>query len=132
MQVDIDEKGSFHSTFLFTCHGMSSKSTQVELVRGRYRPVADVCQGGQIRVAFNYRKTFFYARDDKMWYGDDVYWSILFGAAFPQEILTTFFNEHKLTPIFIDNYGDYGWWLEEEGRWSGAVGMVRANIVLGI
>ena len=53
VQVNVDSQGSMSSTFMFTCYGVPAKSTQMELVRGEYRPVADLYQGRKIKVAFN-------------------------------------------------------------------------------
>ena len=67
IKVWIDKLGSLSSTFNFTCHGLSAKSTQLIMKRGRVnRDVGDVCQGGNIRVAFNQEPGVFEVEDNKM------------------------------------------------------------------
>ena len=105
MKVHVDRQGSINPTFLFTCYGVSSKSIQLDLVRWKVnRPMADVCQGGQIRVAFYQYPHFFEVDNNKVkeWHPK---WSILFGLAFPYEILNTFFDANQLSPIFLDSNG---------------------------
>ena len=67
-----------------------------------HRPVVDLCHGGRVRVAFNQ-----YDLDLEVDTGANkmVSKSITYSTAWPSEILTTFFDEHQLTPTFID--GNY-------------------------
>ena len=105
---------------------MAAKSTKLELVRGKAnRPVADVCQGGRIRVAYNA-----YALDvkDNKMVKYPVKWSAYYGDAYNYEILSTFLNAHQLIPTYIDNNVD-GIWDEEAGQWTGLVALVRTDII---
>jgi hypothetical protein len=108
---------------------VAAKSTQMELVRGKVnRPVADVCQGGKIRVA--YIPYVFEVKDNKMvkYPVSDSAW---YGVAYDYEILSTFLNAHQLIPTYIDNNGSYadGSWDEESGQWTGMVALVRTDII---
>ena len=41
------------------------------------------------------------------------------------EILETFFRNHDIVPVWLNSHYSWGWYDEEAGRWTGAVGMVR-------
>jgi hypothetical protein len=95
-----DKLGSLSSTFNFTCHGLSAKSSQLVMMRGKVnRDMADVCQynGLDVGYATNY------------------------------EILSSFFIANRLTATFFNNNYTWGFWDEEAGQWRGAVAMVRKN-----
>ena len=135
----MDKHGSLSSTYHFTCHGrvgatrrfsVAAKSTQLELVRGKAnRPVADVCQGGKIRVAYD--PYALEVKDNKM-VKYHVRWSAWDGIAYNYEILSTFLNANQLIPTYIDNNGSWidGTWDEEAGQWTGMVALVRADIII--
>ena len=97
-----------------------STTAQLELVRGRYKPVTDVCQGGQIRVAFNQDPPWFEVEDNKMveyeWAG---------GWAYQWEVLSTFFINHRLRAVYFDNGYIWGYFDTQAEQWRGAVAMVR-------
>ena len=40
------------------------------------------------------------------------------------EILDSFFRNHDIEPTWLNCHYDWGKWLPEEGRWSGAIGKV--------
>ena len=123
-------QGSISSSLLFTCYGLPATSTQLELVRGRYRPVAELCQGRQIRVAFNqYPGQLEVDMEANKILPYPLYWSAWMGGSFPSEILDTFFKNHQLSPVFINNGGVWG--HQEAGEWIGAVGMVRTSSSYG-
>ena len=44
------------------------------------------------------------------------------------EILSSFFENYHIAPSWIYNYGVWGWFDEEAGHWTGAVGMVLSQI----
>ena len=88
------------------------------------RDVADVCQGGNIRVAFNQDVGFFEVEDNKM----VEYNGLGLGFATNYEILSSFFIANRLTATFFDNNYTWGFWDEEAGQWRGAVAMVRTYI----
>ena len=134
VQVQVDRQGSISSSFLFTCYGLPAKSTQLGLVRGRYRPVAGLCQGRQIRVAFNqFPGLFMVNMEDNTMYDAPVWWSVMSAASgsgsYHYEILDTFFDAHQLSPIFMYNNQTWGYFDTEAGLWRGAVAMVRTDII---
>ena len=59
-----------------------------------------------------------------------VWWSMLEGA-YPNEILSSFFTSHHLTPTWQDANYTWGWFDEETGLWTGAVGLVSRICVGG-
>ena len=139
--MQVDRQGSISSSLLFTCYGLPAKSTQMQLVRGRYRPVAGLCQGRQIRVAFNNEAQVFMVNteeNNKWEYNYNmreypVSWSVQNAASgqgsYPYVILSTFFAAHQLSPIWMDNYWNWGYYDTEAGLWTGAVAMVRTDII---
>jgi hypothetical protein len=136
VKVHVDKHGSLSSTFDLTCHGKGGSkrrfslfTAQLALERGKLnRPVADVCQGGLVRVAFDQYNLIEVDTGDNRMVEYDLKWSIIQNRADSYEILSSFFNEHQLTPTFIDNKYTYPLWDTEAGLWTGVVAMVRANI----
>ena len=111
VEVNIDKHGSPSSTFDFTCQGregakrrFSVSTAQLALERGKVtRPVVDLCHGGRVRVAFNrYDLDLEVDTGANKMVSKMVSKSITYSTAWPSEILTTFFDEHQLTPTFID------------------------------
>ena len=43
------------------------------------------------------------------------------------EILETFFRNHDIVPVWMNSHYSWGWYDEEAGKWTGAVGKVRAS-----
>ena len=43
------------------------------------------------------------------------------------EILETFFRNHDIVPVWLNSHYSWGWYDDEAGRWTGAVGKVRAS-----
>ena len=83
--------------------------------------VADVCQGGIVRVAFNQEIDFEVDTENNTMLKYPVRESIIYGFSYHNEILSTFFNEHNLNPTFHDNNHTYSHWDKEAGEWTGAV-----------
>jgi hypothetical protein len=99
-------------------------TAQLALERGKVtRPVADLCQGGQIRVAYNQYNLPVNNGTNRM-VEEPLSASIKYSSAWHSEILATFFQEHKLTPTFIYDDGTYSENDEEVGEWTGVVGQV--------
>jgi hypothetical protein len=127
VKVHVDSLGSISSTFDFTCHGTVgatrrlsvSTTAQLELVRGRYKPVTDVCKEGKIRVAFNQYPGYFEVKDKKM---VEYKWK---GWIYDWEVLSTFFINHQLRAVYFDNRYTCGYFDTETQQWRGAVAMVR-------
>ena len=44
------------------------------------------------------------------------------------EILDSFFRNHDIEPTWLNCHYDWGKWLPEEGRWSGAIGKVGHEV----
>ena len=86
-------------------------------------PVTDVCNGGQIRVAYNNLPGVFSVnmKDNKMvqyQYQYQYDGSLLMNhMTFPHEILTSFIIEHELSLNFLYN----------NQNWTGTVGMVSGH-----
>ena len=146
MQLHVDKHGSISSTFEIICHGIVgttqrfslAKPTHYQLVmeRGKVaRPVGDVCKGGQIWVAFNFIPSFlmFELKEGQVSLIEHDYSDLthLYSKhlTFPYEILSSFLNEHQLSPIFLWSYQNYGFINEETGMWVGAVGTVSGCTV---
>ena len=142
MKVHVDKHGYPSSTFHFTCHGrvgikrrFSVSTALLELERGNViRPlsVTDVCQGGLVSVAFK-RSLFNFAVD--MGENKMLKWplgrSLIGGVrAFTYEILSTFLDEHQLTPTFLDDNNVHVWYDVEAGEWSGLLAMVRKDFII--
>ena len=132
--MNVDSQGSISSTFIFFCYGVPTQSTKLELVRGEYRPVADLCQGRQVRVAYNNLAGLFWVNMEKnTMYTATVAKSVKRAASgsgsYSHEILTTFFDAHQLSPVFINNQQTWGYFDSEAGQWRGAVAMVREDII---
>jgi hypothetical protein len=133
--VNIDQHGSPSSTFQYICQGregirqrFSVSTAQLALERGMVsRPVADLCHGGRVRVAYSQYNLPVNNGTNRM-VGDSaeepLSASILYSAAWNYEILATFFHSQMLTPTFIDNNDTYPQYDEETGEWTGSVGLV--------
>ena len=169
MKVNIDKHGYPSSSFNFTCHGDNSrpkrgplaaafvpaksgtkrrfsepgKPTQLLMQNGKVnRPLAYVCKGGLIRVAWNEIPGLLDVdtEENKMvefLYDGSQQTNHL---TFPHEILTSFLMAHQLSPTYMwarQNWGGWSprsWWWDEEteqwvqGQWTGAVREVRGDI----
>ena len=44
------------------------------------------------------------------------------------EILETFFLNNDIVPVWINCHFTWGWYDEESGKWTGALGKVRSSI----
>ena len=131
--MQVDRQGSISSSLLFTCYGLPAKSTQLELVRGTYRPVADLCQGRQVRVAFNQDPGQFMVNMEKnTMFTASVRQRVMRAAKgmgfYTYENLNVFFESNNLSPVFLDNHKTWGYYDEEAGEWRGAVAMVSLYI----
>ena len=108
VRVNIDQHGFPRSTFHYTCYGRGGSkrrfsvfTAQLALERGKVTtPVANLCQGGRVKVYLNKHVMPFNTGTNKL-VEYPLARSIKYTTAWPYEILTTFFHEHKLTPTFI-------------------------------
>ena len=48
------------------------------------------------------------------------------------EILDSFFKNHDIVPAWINCHYTWGWYDEESGKWTGAVGKVKQSIYIYI
>ena len=154
MQVNVDKHGNPSSSFNFTCHGVKSgpkrgplssafvpaksltkrrfsepgKPTQLLMKNGKVnRAVADVCKGGQVRIAWNEIPGWLDVdmENNKMVefvYDGSQHTNHL---TFPQEILSSFLISNQLSPTFMWTWQNWGGFDYYRGKWSGAVGEVR-------
>ena len=142
--------------FDFFCQGESDKPKELDLhvLDGRVNrenlQVKDVCPWVPVKVAYNNWPGMFYLYN----YGKHgwhpaffpVKYSILFGSAYPAEIILSFFDNinknsrsgSRLINIdniktkhitWIDAKGDWGRLDTETGLWTGAVAKVSKTIV---
>ena len=44
------------------------------------------------------------------------------------DILATFFQNHDIVPVWINCHYTWGWYDEESGKWTGAVGKVGRKL----
>ena len=108
VKVNIDQHGFPRSTFHFTCYGRGGSkrrfsvfTAQLGLERGKVtRPVADLCQGGRVKVFPNQHDVPVNTGTNKL-VELPLERSIKYTTTWPYEILTTFFHEHKITPTFV-------------------------------
>ena len=99
-------------------------TAQLALERGKVtRPVADLCQGGRVRVAYDNDNWSVNNGTNRM-VEQPLSICIENSAAMDSEILATFFHEHKITPTFIYNEHTYSEYDEEGVEWTGAAGLV--------
>jgi hypothetical protein len=99
-------------------------TAQLTLERGKVSiPVEDLCQGGRVRVAYD-KWDLRVNNGTNTMVDQPLSSSIAENAAWHSEILATFLQEHKLTPTFIYDDGNYSQYDEEGGKWTGVVGLV--------
>jgi hypothetical protein len=53
-----------------------------------------------------------------------------YNGAYAHEILTSFFSQNNLSPVWMFANQTWGWQDEETGLWNGAVGQVGYSLVL--
>jgi hypothetical protein len=112
-----------NTIFNFQCPGNSSHYQKMLLKEGKAnREIAMVCNDRFVRVAFNQDPGFFevYHETNSM-----VEYTIEGGeGAWEWEILSSFFANRRLTPIFINCNFTWGWLDEDTGVLNGAVAKV--------
>jgi hypothetical protein len=102
-------------------------TAQLTLERGKVtRPVADLCQGGRVRVVYSMGLEGEIVVDNgtNRMVEQPLSISIKCRNAWHSEILATFFHEQKLTPTFTNDNATYPEYDEGVGEWTGAVGLV--------
>jgi hypothetical protein len=87
------------------------------------RKISEVCKDRFVRVAFNQYPGIFEARDKN---NTMIEYPIKAGGyAWHWEILSSFFEINRVTPIFKNCNNTWGWLDEDTGLWNGAVLMVN-------
>ena len=126
--------------FVMTCPGMSHSSTFTLHMRDSGevddgKVWGDLCRVKRVNIAYNnepkefevddedgdgkgemVRKPYFMKKDIK----NIIPWD--------WEILDSFFRNHDIEPTWLNCHYDWGKWLPEEGRWSGAIGKVGYEV----
>ena len=134
--MDIKKDGPLHflrTIFQFTCQGESDKSSKLLLREVQVnRPVTEVCRDSVVRMAFNQNKGVFEidVENNNTMVSYPVV-DTLKNGAYANDILSSFFTSHHLTPTWQDANGTFGWFDEETGLWTGAVGLVSRICVGG-
>ena len=125
-QVTVKAKigGSANTIFQFQCPGNSSHSHMLLLYKDGQvnRKIADVCRDRFVRVAFNQYSPHFEVNSET---NTMIEYPIRRSkGAYPWEILSSFFANNRLTPIFYNCHQTWGWLDEYTGLWNGAIAMV--------
>ena len=129
-QVTVKAKidGSANTIFQFQCPGNSSHSHMLLLYKDGQvnRQIADVCRDRFVRVAFNqYSRNFeVNSETNAMIEYPRLTKKKVSNQAWPWEILSSFFANNRLTPIFYNCHQTWGSLDEDTGLWNGAIAMV--------
>ena len=125
--------------FVMTCPGMSHSSTFTLHMRDNGgvddgKVWGDLCREKRVNIAYNnyYSSEFFEVNDET---GEMVKtpvdprnWNNYI--PYDWEILDSFFINHDIVPVWINCYSTWGWYDQESGKWTGAVGKVNIyNII---
>ena len=117
-----------------------------------FRHLYQICDPVKVKIAYNYWDPWFYVCDP-VWEGYqmliDNKWQVMtnekcqygmwdykgypgafngygeeYSEVYAHVILSTFFSQNNLSPVWIYANGTWGWQDEESGLWNGAVGKV--------
>ena len=85
----------------------------------------------RVNIAYNNDPEYFEVDDvtgDMVKYPVDILRSAEYShIPYDWEILDAFFFNHKIVPVWINCNNTFGWYDEEYGNWTGAVGKVRID-----
>ena len=87
----------------------------------------DICAKKAVRIAFNNEpKSFVYNETTKDFDRKKPFMKngLKNNIIWDYEILEEFIRIYNIVPTWINNYYNWGTWLKDEGKWSGAVGKV--------
>ena len=128
--------------FVMTCPGMSHSSTFTLHMRdsGQVddgKVWGDLCREKRVNIAYNNEPNAFEVHETgemKKWpISDSVKYIGLYSYnSYDWEILETFFQNHGIVPVWINCHYTWGWYDEESGRWTGALGKVRRSLAFCI
>ena len=117
--------------FVMTCPGMSHSSTFTLHMRDSGevddgKVWGDLCREKRVNIAYNNDPGYFELDDETKemvkYPGIDG----LDGAiSHDWQILDSFFNINHIVPLWTNCHYTWGWYDEEAGKWTGAVGKVR-------
>ena len=122
--------------FVMTCPGMSHSSTFTLHMRDNGKVDdgkvwGDLCREKRVNIAYNTELPYGFEVNEET------------GEMVPRplkpvtgvqpfisrewEILDSFFRPHRIAPNWTNCHGAYGWYDEEEGKWTGMVGKVSCK-----
>ena len=100
---------------LFCLEDSNVKHVKAFVKDGKVYTNKDMCGRKIVRMAYNHEEGYFEVdKDGKV--VENGYISI--------DILISFFSSQNLTPVWENANFTWGWFDEETGRWTGAVGLV--------
>merc|ERR1711978_14519 len=117
--------------FVMTCPGMSHSSTFTLHMRDSGevddgKVWGDLCREKRVNIAYNNYKRYFELDDET---GEMVKYPGLDGLdgviSHDWQILDSFFSNYDIVPVWTNYHYTWGWYDEEAGKWTGAVGKVR-------
>ena len=122
--------------FVMTCPGMSHSSTFTLHMRDNGevddgKVWGDLCREKRVNIAYNNYPGLFEVNEDT---GEMVRYpvkpvpGVYEYIPYDWEILETFFLNNDIIPVWINCHYTWGWYDEESGKWTGAVGQVRGII----
>ena len=120
--------------FVMTCPGMSHSSTFTLHMRdsgkvGDGKVWGDLCREKMVNIAYNDFPPIFEIKSGEMVrYPLDPRRISTHSNVYDFEILDSFFLNHNILPIWINCHENWGWYDEEAGHWTGAVGKVDKMI----
>ena len=118
----IDKEGEISPVFKFTCQGKSDMSSKLLLKHGHVnKSVKEACpMSKEIRIAFHqYPLAFEIDEENGGTMVEMPLWVSFVYGAHDNEVLSSFFTTHNLTPTWIDNNDTWGSWDNETGVWTG-------------
>ena len=123
-QVTVKADETQNTIFHFKCPGNSSHSHTLLLNKDGQvnRQIAEVCGDRFVRVAFHEGFDVDNETNTMIEYESSIEYESLI-PSYSWEILSSFFANNRLTPIFID-CKKHGWLDEDTGLWNGAVATV--------
>ena len=133
----VGEQSEDHDEILFSfqCSGNKTSKSELLVLWGNgtvHKHIGEVCTKDDrgVRVAFNNQPEYFEVVNDASVEGAWGHTMVEFKEAVGEnsrqwEQQKSFFDNFNLSPTFYENNGVWGWWNESEGRYVGALGMVR-------